>query len=682
MDTPVLLLVYNRPEHTLQVLQRLKDCGATTVFVSGDGPKNSQDKRKTDEVKACVNRFSSMISASRFSERNRGCKNSVIDGINWFFEQVEEGIILEDDCLPSEHFFPFINELLNRYREEKKVQMISGNNPLGSWDSEGNHFFSRIGHIWGWATWKDRWIQFNSELPELQKFILNNGFERAFGPTHLAETRKQLTLQSVQGKIDTWDYQWMAHILIQNGLAIVPSENLVENIGFDNSGTNLTKKPNWIHKEAFTGKTQTEPDYPFSPSSADSDSPFEKGVSRNETGDYFEIDREYQMTLELARRANAPANPSSFWFKSKWEKEKRGKEKGRDGKRMLKILIINSTDMGGGAEKLALMLHSKLLALGHDVRFLVKTKKTNLKSVFATTKDWKTQILDFNPDVIHVHNLHDSSIELTELAEISNQIPVLWTLHDTWLISGSKDHAFQPYPTQLNLIELRKWKREFESRKAAILKGNFRFTAPSQWMRERFFDAHQTVPFYVPNAVELVAPTQIESPSERFILFVANRPKTNPYKDFETLKKGWIKANKKLGTDGVDLICLGGKPSEEKHGERTLFVLEKKTPEEVRAFMEKSLLVVQISKQDNAPLAVLEAHLAGKKVVASLDGGIPELLDETELCWLHEPQNATDLADKLVAAINSEKDERIAVHASFESVVDTYLGHSLQMVND
>jgi hypothetical protein len=74
--------------------------------------------------------------------------------------------------------------------------------------------------------------------------------------------------------------------------------------------------------------------------------------------------------------------------------------------------------------------------------------------------------------------------------------------------------------------------------------------------------------------------------------------------------------------------------------------------------------------------------LAGKKVVASLDGGIPELLDETELCWLHEPQNATDLADKLVAAINSEKDERIAVHASFESVVDTYLGHSLQMVND
>ncbi|MBP9152854.1 MAG: glycosyltransferase [Flavobacteriales bacterium] len=656
METPVLLLVYNRPEHTLRVLQRLKDFGATTVFVSGDGPKNSQDKRKTDEVKACINRFSTMISASRFSEKNHGCKNSVIDGVNWFFEQVEEGIILEDDCLPSEHFFPFTNDLLNRYREEKKVQMISGNNPLGSWKSEGNHFFSRIGHIWGWATWKDRWNQFNPELPHLQKFILNNGFERAFGPTLLTENRKQLTLQSAKGVIDTWDYQWMAHILIQNGLAIIPAENLVENIGFDNSGTNLAQKPNWIRNETTSKPLQ---------------------ISERS----MEIDREYEMTLELARRANAPANPSSYWFKSKREKEKRGKEKGRDGKRKLKILIINSTDMGGGAEKLALMLHSKLLNLGHEVRFFVKTKKTNLKTVFETKQDWKSQIRDFNPDVIHVHNLHDSSIELTELTEISNQIPVLWTLHDTWLISGSNDHAFQPYPTQLNLLDLRKWKCEFESRKSAISKGNFRFTAPSQWMRERFFDAHQTVPFFVPNAVEFVTPTQIESPSERFILFVANRPKTNPYKDFETLEKGWIKANKKLGENGVDLICLGGNPSTEKYGEQTLFILPRKTPEEVRAFMEKSLLVVQISKQDNAPLAILEAHLAGKKVVASLDGGIPELLNEAELQWLHEPQNATNLADKLVVAIQSKKDERTVVHASFEPAVDTYIGHYLQLIN-
>ena len=646
MKTPVLLLVYNRPEQTLRVLERLQECGVANVFVSGDGPKNSRDRVKTEDVKSCVNRFSSIISTSRFSNQNQGCKSSVIDGINWFFENVEEGIILEDDCLPSEHVFSFLNELLSRYREEKKVQMISGNNPLENWVSKGGHFFSRIGHIWGWATWKDRWKPFDPELPDLQKFILNSGFERAFGPTAMAENRKQLTLKSVQGKIDTWDYQWMAHILMQNGLAVVPSQNLVENIGFNNSGTNLTEKPTWIRNETATKPLQI------------SERP-------------IEIDREYEMTLDLSRRLNTPPNPSSTWFK----------EKGERGKRKLKIIVINSTDSGGGAEKLALTLHSKFLALGHDVRFLVKTKKKNLDSVCTTTVDWKSQILEFNPDVIHVHNLHDTGIELKELSEISNSIPVLWTSHDTWLISGSNDHAFQPNPTQLSLIELRKWKQEFESRKSAISKGNFRFTAPSQWMRERFFQAHQIVPFYVANAVEAVATTGIESPSERFILFVANRPKTNPYKDFETLQKGWIKANKTLGKGGVDLVCLGGNPSAEKHGERTLFILEKKTPEEVRAYMEKSLFVVQISKQDNAPLAVLEAHLAGKKVVASLDGGIPELLDETELGWLHIAQNADDLADRLVDAVKHENQEKTTAHQSFESVTENYLGHYLQLIN-
>ena len=195
METPVLLLVYNRPEQTFRVLQRLKEFGVTTIFVSGDGPKSKDDRIKTDEVKSCVNRFSSIISNVQFLEKNEGCKKAVITGINWFFDNVEEGIILEDDCMPSEHFLAFTNDLLNRYRNERKVWMISGNNPLGKWEAEGNHFFSRIGHIWGWATWRDRWDDFRPELPYIQSFIDDNGFKKAFGPTQLAESRKQLTMQ-------------------------------------------------------------------------------------------------------------------------------------------------------------------------------------------------------------------------------------------------------------------------------------------------------------------------------------------------------------------------------------------------------------------------------------------------------------------------------------------------------
>ncbi len=647
MRTPVLLLVYNRPELTLRVLQRLMECGVTTVFISGDGAKNSTDLAKTNEVRACVERFSSIVAAERYADRNLGCKKAVIAGLDWFFGQVDEGIILEDDCLPSPHFFPFMHSLLDRYRDEAKVSMISGNNPLGSWYSEGDHFFSRIGHIWGWATWKDRWQQFDPELPALQQFILNHGFERAFGPTRFAENRKQLTLRSVRGEIDTWDYQWMAHLLLTNGLAAIPSGNLVENLGFGTSGTNTHEKPIWIKNEITSTPLKI----------------CDRAIC---------IDREYEMNFELAKRANRSSEQSSQWFV----------ELGRNETRKLKILTINSTDIGGGAEKLALMLHCQLMERGHEAHFLVKTKKTDLASVHQISTDWKQQIAELDPDVIHVHNLHDSSIELAALAELSERIPVLWTLHDTWLISGSNEHAFQPYPTQLNLLDLRKWKREFEVRRTSIAKGNFRFTAPSQWMREMFFNAHRIVPFHVPNAVEKVEAKEAEYPSERFILFVANRPLTNPYKDFETLKKGWIRANEKPGTDGFDLVCLGGRPLTETHAGRTLFVLDRKTPEEVRAFMERSLLVVQVSKQDNAPLAVLEAHAAGKRVVASLDGGIPELMDETEMGWLHEIQNENDLAEKLTMAIRSLNGVRTTAHPSFRSVLENYLGHYHQLTDD
>lgn len=645
MNTPVLLLVYNRSEQTLRVLQRLKELGATNVFVSGDGPKNSADRERTKEVKSNIHRFTSIVSNSRFSDRNGGCKKAVIGGINWFFDQVDEGIILEDDCLPSEHFFPFMNDMLNRYRDAEKVWMISGNNPLGSWESEGGHFFSRIGHIWGWATWRNRWDDFRPELPYIQSFIDDSGFEKAFAPTKLAENRKQLTLQSKRGEIDTWDYQWMVQILTENGLAVVPSQNLVENIGFTDEGTNLMSKPNWIVNETCNQPIQ---------------------ILEHEIA----IDREYEMELSLAKRANRKPNSSSTNFL----------RKGDSTTRKLKILTINSTEIGGGAEKLALMLHTALLNLGHAATMLVETKKSTVESVVECHGDWKKHIESLAPDVIHIHNLHGTSFSLNDLSAVSKRTPTLLTLHDTWLLTGSTTHAFEPDPAKLSLLDLLEWNKTFQVRKQAVSEGNIRFTAPSQWMRERFFGRHGIRPFYVPNTAEEVARTSVEIPSERYILFVANRPKTNPYKDFETLEKGWKKANELLGTNGCDLICLGGHPSVSSFGSHSLFILERKTPEEVRAFIEKSLLVVQVSQQDNAPLAVLEAHLYGRMVVATLDGGIPELLCEEECHWLHEPKNADDLAAKIVNALSNEVNFVAPPHPTIETVVNMYLGHYVSLI--
>ena len=691
MNTPILLLVYNRPEPTLRVLQRLKELGATNVFVSGDGPKNSADRERTKEVKSNIHRFTSIVSNSRFSDRNEGCKKAVIGGINWFFDQVDEGIILEDDCLPSEHFFPFMNDMLIRYREVKKVWMISGNNPLGSWESDGGHFFSRIGHIWGWATWRNRWDDFRPELPYIQSFIDDSGFEKAFGPTKLAENRKQLTLQSKRGEIDTWDYQWMAQILTENGLAVVPSQNLIENIGFTDEGTNLTSKPSWITNEVATTSRQTNLSHQDLPLLIGCSSPFLKGLSRHslsrfffgKTGDFsnkdtkkhFKIDREYEMELELCRRSNTSASKSAFHYS----------ELGKTADKKRRIVLINSTDIGGGAEKITLELHQELLSRGHEVFLLVQNKKSNLDSVIELATTALEQIRQLKPDVIHVHNLHGTNVELNELATLSKETSTLFTLHDSWLTTGSTNHPFILDSTTLSFLEMKEWKNELEARKAAISNSTIQFTTPSQWLRERLFDVHGIKADFVPNGIKRTAPSAVDIPSNRYILFVANNAKTNPYKDFKTLKKAWIEVNKHLGDGGIDLVCVSGSAVEEMVGSNKFIMLPKLTNEQVLNLMEHALFVVQASKQDNAPLSILEAHSVRKFVVASLVGGIPELLSETELEFTFEPENPQQLEQRLLEAVHSLT-KGVLVHSatnaqSFSQMIDTYLGHYLELTN-
>ncbi|MCB9192557.1 MAG: glycosyltransferase [Flavobacteriales bacterium] len=280
-----------------------------------------------------------------------------------------------------------------------------------------------------------------------------------------------------------------------------------------------------------------------------------------------------------------------------------------------------------------------------------------------------------------MHNLHGTSIPLDELAEISKRIPVLFTLHDSWLTTGSIEHPFEPDPEKLNLLDLISWKREFSLRNKVVARGNFHFTAPSQWMRELFFTAYGIRPYYVPNAIKKAEPNEVEIPSERFILFVANRPETNPYKDFATLKKAWNKANEKLGENGCDLIVLGGESKTEKVRNRTFFIMEKQSTDSVLAFMGKSLIVVQASLQDNAPLTILEAHSIGKNVVGSMVGGIPELMTEQEHDWLYEAGNADDLCERLILAIESESKETSQFVHTVESMVNTYLGHYLSFTD-
>jgi hypothetical protein len=178
------------------------------------------------------------------SDINLGCKYRVASGLDWVFKNVDDAIILEDDCFPSINFFRFCDELLDYYRSDTRVGMIGGTNFQYGYKVDNNsYYFSKNFHIWGWATWKDRWL--NCYDVEMNKWCnikqekrindISRNNEEAIYLSHLFDS-------FFKYKIDTWDYQWTFTNLINSRLAVVPNHNLVSNIGFGPSATHTTSR--------------------------------------------------------------------------------------------------------------------------------------------------------------------------------------------------------------------------------------------------------------------------------------------------------------------------------------------------------------------------------------------------------------------------------------------------------
>jgi len=234
MKTPILFLIYNRPEYIKKVFESIKQARPERLFISADGPKSDDEKdfKLCEEARdACVVDWPCEIK-TLFRDKNLGCRLGISGGINWFFEHVEEGIILEDDCLPNESFFNFCENLLLKYRNENKVMMISGSNPAGSVSVDNDYFFSHFYHIWGWATWKRAWKKYDINLSDWPKLKKENFLKKIF-PSNL-ENRlfAERMFDQVYGKDSSvWSIQWTYTCLINNGFAILPKHNLISNIG-------------------------------------------------------------------------------------------------------------------------------------------------------------------------------------------------------------------------------------------------------------------------------------------------------------------------------------------------------------------------------------------------------------------------------------------------------------------
>lgn len=242
-ETPILFLVFNRPDVTQKVFDAIREIRPKRLFVCADGFREEKvgEKEKCDATRAIIKQVDWDCEVKMlFRVRNFGCGNSISKGIDWFFRHVEEGIILEDDCLPDHSFFSYCEKLLQRYRQDNRVMHINGTSFVCRGKSEESYYFSRYYHVWGWATWRRAWQSYDFSMRTFPEFESQKKIEEMFISENIRNFWKDCFQNVYAGKIDTWDYQWVYTNFVNGGLSVMPFVNLVSNIGFGEGATHTT----------------------------------------------------------------------------------------------------------------------------------------------------------------------------------------------------------------------------------------------------------------------------------------------------------------------------------------------------------------------------------------------------------------------------------------------------------
>jgi hypothetical protein len=240
--SPILFLIFNRPESTQRVFEAIRAARPKHLYIAADGPRqaNPDDMSLCSQTREIVNQIDwDCQLETLFRTKNSGCKRGVSEAINWFFAQEEEGIILEDDCLPANSFFKFCDELLDRYRDDTRIRHITGCNlQFGKVWSEASYYFSNRVHVWGWATWKRAWNDYDITLGKYDAAQVKQGMKKIYSDDLVAEAWTRIFIDQKAGKVNSWAYPLDFANFLNGGLVIIPNQNLISNIGFSAGATN------------------------------------------------------------------------------------------------------------------------------------------------------------------------------------------------------------------------------------------------------------------------------------------------------------------------------------------------------------------------------------------------------------------------------------------------------------
>jgi hypothetical protein len=239
-ETPVAFFIYRRPEATRRVFAEIARIKPTTLLVVADGPKSETEQSLCDATRQITERIDWDCRVIRnYAPANMGCRSRMASGFDWVFEQVEEAILLEDDCVPDPSFFRFCQELLIKYRDDERVGAILGTSFIQPNQSlPYDYFFSRYFSVaWGWASWRRAWKQYDVAMKQWpaakESSLLHTIWQNADIEAYWAN----LFDKTYDGRIDTWDYQWFFAWWTAGLLNAIPAKNLISNIGFDDGAT-------------------------------------------------------------------------------------------------------------------------------------------------------------------------------------------------------------------------------------------------------------------------------------------------------------------------------------------------------------------------------------------------------------------------------------------------------------
>lgn len=264
LETPVVFIIYKRPETTRRAWEAIASQRPRRLFIVADGPRpdRPEEAEKVAQTRAVVERVDWKCKVDRvYASENLGLRRRVVSGINHVFSQVERAIIIEDDIVPAPSFFPYCDDLLERYCEDERIMAVGGFNPYPRWlRTSYSYYFSRYAHPWGWATWRRAWAKYDDDLslwPRLRDAgWLDDVFE---GNRRAARYWRGIFDQVAAEKIDSWAYRWMFACWAHSGLTALPAVNLVANIGFGGEATNTTIRR---RKEMDVGVVSIPPHHP------------------------------------------------------------------------------------------------------------------------------------------------------------------------------------------------------------------------------------------------------------------------------------------------------------------------------------------------------------------------------------------------------------------------------------